>query len=204
MLDVLVPFQDNLLRAYYSEELIKLILKSPFRDRLLEFDPLNTYEKTDLVFPEPGEAITFLEEPTPMTIHTAADEEVLLQDGRGSVALDCSADPVTEVLTHNFGTEDFTVTNGLSSHIVLLPGLTIRLQSDFATADPYVFKYTYSIRPRVDWIDMLRKAGDVDRIWADPELKNIWDKDPLWTNRLAAFAVSTVELFYRGRKTTKI
>jgi len=203
MLSALIPHNDDNLRSLYIEEIVQMLLRSPQRQRILDADPVNTYEKSRLQFPPPGSAYTFQQEPTEMRLYVAGDDAVLLGSGRGFVAVTCEVNPNTNTLTHSFGEEEFTIDGNLSSEISLVPGLSIRLQSDFATALNYLLKLTYSVNSRVDWTQMLARAESVDAVWRDPQLREIWEKDPLWTNRLAAFATATVELFRRARQIPK-
>jgi hypothetical protein len=197
MLDALAPYNDELLRAVYAEYVGQFLLGSQLRDRALDLDPVNTYGRARMQFPPPGPRISPILVTDPFSIHTTADPEELLDQGTGLVQFTATVDTGANTFTADGDVIPYTVTNGLSSAIEVFPGLDLRLRSDFA-APTYEFVYRYTLPAAVRW-DMLRnRIGYVTPTWSTPDLEAVWDTDPRWDQRLAAFVMSTMELCNRA------
>ena len=197
MLDALVPYNDQLLRAVYAERLTQFLVNSQLQDRALELDPVNGYNKSAPQFPTPGPELIETNVTDPFSVHFVADVDTLFDRGNGRFELVCFVDAVAETLTYNAEVFNYTVTNGLSTKISIIPGLSIKMRSDFA-ASTYVFTIRYTLPPKLDWDALWRRVGNTKPVWTDPSLALIWEKDPRWDQRLAAYVMSAVELFNRA------
>jgi hypothetical protein len=190
--DALIPFGDNLLRAYQIEQVIQLVLASPLRDRLLEDDALNTYEKANLTYPRPGFVIDD-GLPTGVRPVTEFNEESFVELGNGEPIFKVEVDPNTLTATINDSTVDtFTYANNLTSDITLAPGFVVRLQGNIGVST-FTFYINFTANPKVDWRGTLARLERTTWRWEDPDLRDIAEQDPLWTNRIAAYAVSAIE-----------
>jgi hypothetical protein len=194
-LSALVPFGDNLLRAHQIEQLVQQVRRSSLADRLLELDPLNTYDLDNLQYPSPGQ--THSELPDGVTVRTVYDESAFVDLGQGSPHFSCSVNPVAGTITVNGTTSDFTATNNLSSPVELGPGFTMYMKGDLGVTN-FEFLIILNANPKTDWKGTLDRVTATSWRWEDPELKDIAEQDPLWTNRLAAYVVSAVEDNLRG------
>lgn len=194
MLQAICPYTDDLLRAGRSNDILGLVLKSPFSARVLEWDPVNTYDKSSLSFPSTGSSVSVTAAPTDLRIFVFTDSDEFLAEGRGSVTLSCDVDGTGKTISSDFSDSAFSSTGGLSSYITIYPGIRIRMQSDFSSGSPYSFQVSYVSTPYSDWGSILETAVNCSPVWADKDLENTWREDPLWSNRLAAFAVSATEL----------
>ena len=190
--DALIPFGDNLLRSYHIEEVLKLVLASPLRDRLLDGDSLNTYEKTNLAYPDPG-AYTGKGLPTGVRVISEYTEDSFVEAGNGDVQFKVLVNPGSGTATINdSATDTFTFANNLTSNITLAPGFVVRLQGPIG-ATPFTFYHNFVANPKVDWRNMLSRLQKTAWRWEDPELRKIAEQDPLGTNKTAAYAVSAIE-----------
>jgi len=195
MVNVLVPYNDNLLRSLYVEELVQLTLRSSLRSRLLDLDPVQSYTKAPLLFPEPG--AQYKEIADSLTFFTSADEDALRRRGQGEIYTMFSIDMGTSRFTSDFGSETFVMASGLSSPIILVPGLILQFRE--TTALPaHSGEYRYILRSSVDWPALLSRLQMSKPVWSSQDLRQIWEQDVLWTDRIAAYVMSTVELMKRG------
>lgn len=197
MLAALTPYNDDMLRAVCAERLTQFLWASDLRERAADLDPNNSYDKAAMQFPEPGSEIIEISVTDPFTITVVADEDVLLDRGDGRFELECVVDSLAQNLTYNSQVFSYTVTNGLSSKIGIIPGLDIKIRSDFAAAQ-YVFIIRHTLPASLDWSMIRRRTELTTPVWTDPSLALIWNQDPRWDQRLAAYVMSTVELFKRG------
>ena len=197
MLAALVPYNDQFLRAVYAEHLTQFLWRSNLRDRAEEMDPVNSYEKATVQFPEPGSEIIDVGITDPFDVHVTADVDTLLERGDGRFELACLVDSGAQTLTYNNQVFSYTVSNGLSSKIGIIPGLSVKLRSDFA-APTYSFILRYTLPARLDWNALRESVGKTKPVWTDPVLALIWEEDPRWDQKLAAYVMSAVELFNRA------
>lgn len=191
--DALVPFGDNLLRSFQIEQLIQLVLRSCLRERLLEGDALNTYEKANLEYPLPGTYWNADDLPATTRLNAFSTPQSFLQAGKGDITFNCTVDPGALTCTvDNTRVETFTYANNLTSRIELLPGFEIQFKGDIG-GSPFTFLVNFVTDPAVNWRETLARAQNVSWRWNDPELREIAEQDPLWTNKLAAYVVSAIE-----------
>jgi len=187
ILDLFIPFRDNLLQSFYSEEMLDLLLSSDLRTRTLEFDPVNTYERSTMQFPEPG-----FDTDSPVTIVPLVGPTAFTDFGDGILRLICNVVVATPSITTRFGTQNFTMTNNLSSIITLTPGFDIRFQGALPGGD-FSFFVEFTADPRVDWEALLIQADNGNWNFEDPELREMYKEDAFWNNRLAALLLNAVE-----------
>lgn len=197
MLGALTPYNDDLLRAVCAERLTQFLWSSELHDRAQAFDPNNSYDRVLLQFPLPGPEILEIAVTDPFSITVIDDKDIILDRGDGRFELECVVDSMAQTLTCNNQVFTYTVTNGLSSKIGIIPGLSIRIRSDFAAAN-YRFIIRYTVPAALDWTMIRRRTEITTPVWTDPTLALIWSQDPRWDQRLAAYIMSTVELFSRG------
>lgn len=198
MLEALMPLsrRDDLYRAKYAEEFVQLILRSRLRDRFLAWDPHNAYETATLQFPGLGDSYREITVGD-LVVYTSADPLVLQRTEFGSRTFNLSIDTALQQVNFSGGSVSYTLTNGLSSHIVLIPGLTIRLR--FNTTIPvHNVVYTYSSGVLIDWVSLWDRVSKSEVTWSSPVLKDHWENNVLWTERLAAFILSTLEQMERA------
>ena len=185
VIDVLVPFGDTLLRGFYIDELIRLLLVSDLRQQALDFDPVNTYEKCNMQRPLPG------------STHDSPDIDVafmtspsgFLAQGQGDLLVECVVDPTLGTFTTDFGVEDFTVANNLSSIINIAKGFSIRL-SGAQPVSQYSFNIRYVVDPRVNWEHLLWSLAQLDITWTSEDLRQTWEEDFNWINRVSAVVLN--------------
>lgn len=194
MLDVLCPFSDDILRAHRVEGLVDLMLRSPFADKVREMDPINTYDKATISMPASAVHVEITAQPTDLRLFLFSDDDAFLAEGSAYASIDCVVNGPDGTVTTNRGVSSFTTTDGLSSYVEIYPGIRVRMQSDFSSGTPYEFTVTKTVSPTTDWADLLEKVSAVNAVWSDPDLEDTWRNDPVWSNRLAAFTVSAVEL----------
>jgi len=187
IIDTIIPYGDNLLRSFHIEEYTKVILMSVLRERALQFDPLNTYEKSILQFPDPGVSNT----DAPMDIKHEVDRNAFRDLGNGILETMCTVIPGPKLFTTEFGTQNFTMTNGLSSRIEVYPGFNLRLSGTLPGAT-FSFGVTYIATPRVVYTRIINLPDDNIQ-WVDGELRDIWNTDVDWVNRIAALALNAAE-----------
>lgn len=198
MLSALVPYNnDEYLRAVYAEHLTQFLWNSQMRPRAVQLDPYNGYDKANMLFPAPGSEVIKPSVIEPFEVIIVSNPEVLAGRGNGRFEMACVVNAVSNTLTYAGDSFSFTITNGLSSKIGLIPGMDLRIRSDFANTE-YVFTIRHTLPERVIW-DMIRdRVGKAKPVWTDPSLALIWEEDSRWDQRLAAYMMSTVELFDRA------
>jgi len=187
-LPVLVPYTDELLRAYHIEEVTGLVLRSMVREQALAVDPVNTYEKTVLRWPPA--AVQTQNLVSGMQTHFTEDVDILRQNGNGMFHFDCIVDP-SGTFRSVYGVCSFTITNGLSTPIPILPGLTLQLFGVWPVI-PFTFQVFVVLPVVVDWSGIMARLETLRISWSDPALKSIWTSDPVWPNRMAAMVLDTV------------
>jgi hypothetical protein len=185
VIDILVPYRDNLFTAYRIEQLIQLLLVSDLKDRLLEFDPVNLYQTATLSFP-PASATNTTSPVDVLYFNEVAEETEGLQD----VVVDI--DPILFEATINSIVIPFSYTNSLSSLIEVLQGREIRLHG-VLPALPFSFVIHYVGTVHVDWRALLDRIALRRFVFEDPDLRKMFEEDVNWINRIAALTMSTLE-----------
>jgi hypothetical protein len=185
VIDVLVPFGDILLRSFSIDELIKLLLVSDLRQQALDFDPINTYEKSTMERPEPGST----HDSDDIDVFFMTDPDAFLVQGQGDLIVECVVDPTVGTFTTDFGVEDFTVTNNLSSIITIAEGFSLRLQGAQPVSQ-YSFKIRYVADPRIDWEHLIWSLSQLNIKWTSEELRETWETDFNWINRVSAVVLN--------------
>jgi len=197
MIEALTPYSDEYLRAVYAEYLTQFLWNSEQGDRARTFDPDNSYETAFPLFGAPGEYIIPTTVPDPFSVDIVVDYDVLRERGQGRVDLLCVVDSSAGTLTYRDTVFNYTVTNGMSSKIGIVPGLSIRMRSDFASLF-YIFTIRATLPAALDWNFLRDRVSKTRPVWTDPSLARIWEEDPRWDQRLAAYVMSAVELFNRA------
>lgn len=189
-LNVLVPYKDQILRSFQVEQLVRLLLASTLRGRALALDPINTYEKSTLMFPEPGSLNTALPG-TSRLVHMTSPSA--FEDyGNGQVVFSCAVNPAAGTFTSVDGVQSFTVSNNLSSIITVTGGFQIRFQGALGGA-PFTFDLAYTADPTMRWMRLLANIKAMEHIWLDEDLRNIYVEDVYWQNQIAAVIMNSVE-----------
>jgi len=197
IIDMLVPYSDQLLRGFQIESLIQLVLNSDLLERAQTFDPINTYDNP-LLFPTPGNYVS-AGLPPDVRIKFTNASTAFKRAGTGRFTANCSVDPSTGSFTSQFGATSFTVTNNLSSSITVRPGFDIRFQGPLGVV-PFQVNIEYVVSPRMDLVGLLLVVDGRKYPWDSPELRDIYLTDPLWVNRMAALTMSVVEGSYKWLK----
>jgi hypothetical protein len=187
ILDLFVPYRDNLLQSHYTNQCIELIQGSIVSDRFEAFDTLNTYTKAPLQYPTPG-----VVEDSPIKVISTVAEDAFTNYGDGILRLNCDVIVGTPSITTRLGTQTFTMTNGLSSVITLLDGFDIRFNQPLPGGD-FSFTIEFTAEPNVDWQRILELAESQKWSIPDADLRNIYNQDAFWNNRLAALLLNAVE-----------
>ena len=199
MLDAVAPpgFGDSLYRAVQADELIGVILRSSFRDMFLAWDNYNTYEKSSLVRPPAG--ATYRETTAgDVTIYTAANDAELQAQGFAHKKWALVIDTVAEDVSYDDVTLPYTISNGLTSHIILSPGLAIQMRFPTMLSEHNVI-YDYATSIDMDWKAVLDRIEDTPVNWEHPEFKKTWSEHWVWTERLAAFVFNALGASAYGR-----
>lgn len=195
MLDALVPSGDALLRAYGIDDLIQLVLHSGLQPDLLRIDPVNTY---DIALPAvvPGGSVV-LDTADSLQFWFRGDDDLLRRADRGEITSKVMVNMITHAVFHDFGYQNFTMPDGLSTAVTIVDGLDITFSQRIpAAVHQGLLRYTVS--PATDWMAVLTRISRVEPVWSSAGLQQIYETDPLWTNRVAAFTLSAVETQYRG------
>ena len=182
VIDLLIPASGDLWRFFQIEQVTQLILRSDLRTRALALDVLNTYEKAQLTYPTPG-----VSDNAPVSItyqDTGVDETFRFAE--------CRVDPVASTINVDDTVSSYALTNGLTSHITITSGLTMRMRGTFPVV-PFYFAIVYTPRLVPDWSGLLTSLEGAELLWDDADLRTIWKEDFLWLNRISAVALSAVE-----------
>jgi hypothetical protein len=188
VIDLLVPFGDNLFRSFRIEQLTQLLLRSDLRDRALESDPINTYEKAVIDFPGPAQFAT----DAPMDIVFINNPAIIRQAEEGTTTVNCEVDPVAKTLTTEFGVQSFTHADNLTSSIPIIPGRDIRLQGPLP-ALTFTFILSYVNPVGTDWPRLVQRVDSGNYQFQDAELRRIFQEDINWVNRVSAIVLLAVE-----------
>jgi len=188
VLDTLVPYSDQFLTSFRTEQLINLLSKSTLAARASAYDPISTYSKSTLEFPEAGDFHSALPTGVRMQFYTA-DTALLTQ---GQVLYKCTVDPGAGTFTSRTGTSTFTVTNNITSLITIDIGFRIRLKGDLG-ASPFDVDIWYVADPTTNWSQLLQNLQAMEHVWTDEDLRDIYINDPFWLNKIAAVTMSAVE-----------
>jgi hypothetical protein len=199
MLDAVSPpgFGDSLYRAVQADELIGVILRSSFRDQFLDWDINNTYEKASLVHPVAGAAYRETTAGT-VDIYTAANDTELQDQGFAHKTWLLVIDTVAEDVSYDDVTLPYTISNGLTSHIILSPGLAIQMRFPTILSEHTVI-YDYTTSIDMDWGGILARIENIMVDWKDPKFQKTWNEHWVWTERLAAFVFNALEASEHAR-----
>lgn len=189
-LNALVPYTDQILRSFQVEQLVHLVLVSSLRERALQLDPVNTYEKTSLMFPPPGTINSDL--PNNTRVMPIMSPDAFDDYGSGQVVFKCSVNPATSTFSTVHGLHTFTMSGNLSSLIPITGGFWIRFKGDIGS-NPFTFELAYIAEPVMNWLRVWSTISNMSHKWTDSELKDIYTTDLYWQNRLSAVILSAVE-----------
>ena len=182
VIDLLIPSSSDLWRFFQIEQVTQLIFRSDLREQALLLDPLNTYEKASLVFPTSG-----CSDNAPVTINyydTGIAESFRFAE--------CRVDPAGSLITINGSTTSYVSAHGLTSHIAVTSGLTMRMRGVMPLV-PFDFTIIYTPFLVPDWSGLLTSLENARLSWTDASLRAVWKEDFLWLNRISAVALSAVE-----------
>ena len=182
VLDTLVPDYRAVTGLFRVEQLVQLVLRSSLRERLLAYDPINTYEKALIAYPSPGLAHTC---PLPLFFTDSSRRDV-------SFAYSCMLSPLRLTWLTPDGVVAYTVTDGLTSHLPLSYDKTIRLRGPFPLA-VYQLDVAYTPKLEMDWQALLVQLKTCVIPWQDNDLRAIWQGDFSWVEQLAAVVQEVVE-----------
>lgn len=181
-LNTLAPGYQTLSGLFRIEQLVQLVLKSSLRERLLAFDPVNTYEKAALAWPVPGLAHNC---PLPLFFNDSGRTDV-------AFAYTCTLLPGTLQWSTPEAAVTYTVTDGLTSFLPLSYDKVLRLRGPFI-APVYQFDVSYTPKLTMDWALLLAQLQACAIPWRDSELRAIWQDDFSWAEKLAAATQEIVE-----------
>ena len=170
-------------------------LPDPIRE-FLAWDPSNTYEKASLVHPVLGASYRETTGGT-VNIYTAADDAELQVQGFAHKKWALVMDTVAEDVSYDDVTLPYTISNGLTSHIILFSGLAIQMRFPTMLSEHNVI-YDYATPVNMDWETLLTRIEDAPVTWKDPEFQKIWSEHWVWTERLAAFTFNALETSEHG------
>jgi hypothetical protein len=182
VLNTLAPDYRTVAGFFRIEQLVQLVLRSRLRERLLAFDPVNTYEKATLTFPPPGFAHNC---PLPLTFLDRGSPEV-------SFAYTCLLIPSMLQWSTPEGETTYTVTEGLTSALPLSYDKALRLRGPFGEVE-YRFDVAYTPRLEVDWTALKTNLQARPIPWQDAALEAIWRDDFSWVEQLAAVIQAVIE-----------
>jgi len=182
VLNTLAPDYRTAAGCFRIEQLVRLVLRSRQRERLLALDPVNTYEKVELIFPEPGFAHTC---PLPLFFADNNRQDV-------AFAYSCELLPLALQWTTPEGFTQYTVTDGLTSSLPLSYGKTLKLRGPFV--EPvYRFDVVYTPVLEMPWKALREQLRGLHIPWRDTSLRTIWQDDFSWAEQLAAVIQETIE-----------
>ena len=182
VLNTLVPDYQTVSGFFRVEQLLQLVLRSSQRARLLEFDPVNTYEKAALAWPVPG-----LSHDCPLPLFFS-------DSGRTDVAFayPCILLPGTLQWSTPEVSHTYTVTDGLTDFLPLSYDKRLRLRGPF-TEPVYQFDVAYTPKLELDWSRLLAQLQGIKIPWQDTARRAVWQDDFSWVEKLAALTQETVE-----------
>ena len=189
-LRMLSPYRDELFQSFRVDQLVQLLMRSPFSPQARVLDPINTYQRAHLVFPEVGEVPHGV--PSGLRVVFQTEQSTLLARGNGTPVFHYTVDVGAKTVTYLGDTEPFTFVNGLSSHIVFIPGLSFRFSGALPGGD-FSMTHEYVARTSMDWQTLLLQADAMDHNWENRELFDTWRSDVDWSRRLSALILSTAE-----------
>jgi hypothetical protein len=182
VLDTLVPDYQTVAGFFQVEQLLRLVLGSRQRERLLAFDPINTYEKATLTFPEPGFAHTC---PLPLFFTDRGRRDK-------AFAYSCTLVPGSLQWSTPAQTVNYTVTDGLTSFLPLSYEKEIRLRGPFP--EPlYQFDVAYTPVLVLELDELMGRLQALTIPWQDTELARVWREDFSWTEQMAALVMAVIE-----------
>jgi hypothetical protein len=195
-IQALVPVTaaDPMAYASHVEELIKLLKRSTLKDRFEAFDTYNTYDKSTLVFPDPG-----LDSNSPVDLNPKFTGEVPVSSLR--VAATISAGPVLTYRTDSdnirlgLSEESYPInfTNGQSEDIPVVEGTLFLRFQDNLPALPFDIGLENIQAVSIDWENVLEGLVSVSYEFSDVSLKDTWNRETSFVERIAAFAMDVLE-----------
>jgi hypothetical protein len=181
-LDILVPFSVPVLEQHFRiEQLIQGALKSSVAGKVEELDPLNTYQKAEITYPEAGFADDSIYE-----AYYPSD----VGDGE-SFSIACVLDPGIGIFTADGEEQTFTVTADLTSGLDLPNGKQVRFRGPFIGADSFTIAYTPYLK--VPWQEILEQLSNITITWPDNNLRLVWLNDYFWLNRASAVVLAVAQ-----------
>jgi len=194
---ILVPISDDKYSSLCTEQLLQIILKSKYADRLTELDPLNTYDKD----------ILNLEEDTYTVIHTTALGYVVLNENHNDPSwsersFTVIIDPVllkATVASKGLSTKtySFTMTNNLSAKILLTDEIYLRLQGTLPASD-FTISVRYSQKFERDLITLLNRLGSLEIPWFNAAYTEAYFQEDVSFDKLAAIVMNLYEILTNG------
>jgi hypothetical protein len=176
--DCLFGGLDPIQIQFHIEQYTQLVFNSIVRDSALEFDPKNTYDKTNLTFNEPG---FFNNAPSPIgVVFTQGPNLIQYQH---AVVIDVIT-PSAKI--DALAPQPFTYVGNLSSYIDLPSGDQIRITGELPGGN-FDFGIQNILPMRVDYRKRVNLIQGKEPLpWTDPDLRDVYVKEINWVDRLAA------------------
>jgi hypothetical protein len=176
---------DPLQKQFHIEQYVQLIHSSILKDYAESIDPINTYNKSKLIFPEAG---FFDNAPDPISVTVSKGTNPT--NYNHTVSVDVSAPSVT---IDGGDVQNITYTGNLSSYIDLPNGDRIRLSGTMPGAD-YSFQIENRVELRVDYRKRLALLQGKEPLpWENADLRNVYINEISWVDRLAAVLLQVYE-----------
>lgn len=175
---------DPIQTQFHIEQYTQLTLDSILREKALDIDPINTYDKTSLTFVEAGFTNNA---PDPVKVHYTPGNNPMNYSHKVSI------DVTTPTATiDNNPPQAFTYAGNLSSYIDLPSGDRIRLGGEMPVSD-YFFHVQNNVPLKVDYrkrIALLLSKNPLP--WTDPELRHTYVNEINWVDTLASVILQAV------------
>jgi hypothetical protein len=186
VLDVLMPYapDDHVGRARGAENLVQLVLRSRLADSLRAYDDLNTYEKAELSFPEPG-TIEVYGNPIHVNYQPSnSNFGCLTVQGTATGGVVSYAPSSSNASDPDAG---YVVLNGKSNDLPIFSS-DPKFFYNFIEDPNGSFSFKVFGEPVTDYHKLLEdlESFKVSNIFNDADLKDIYNNEDNWVDRLAS------------------
>jgi len=194
--NTLVPTSDDKYSTLCTEQLLQIVLKSTYYNRLIELDPLNTYTRDVMNLEEDTYTVVNSNDLTYLVMNESSADPKWCEKNF-SVVIDPNALTATVSSEGLSKIYTFAMNNNLSDKILLADEVYLRLQG-VLPATAFTISVRYSQKFERDLITLLTALENLEIPWFNASYTDAFFQEDVSYNKLATVIMNLYEILTNG------